>query len=218
MLKSKDVLKKTGSIIDLQGENINKLTSVILEGFNLLIDLGEDLLNLNYLEDLKGNLLDKFGEQFSISRINNMADNDYRNYIKAYLFVRTKGGTFNNIVNALSLMFGIDKKLVQLTESEISRHIKVMIINSAIDKDILLEFIKAVKAAGIILDCYEYLVNEPVYEYDTFEYDSIFFPVSLKSYLINCRGESHEISESNEIIFEYDRHEYDISSSNLNDK
>ena len=58
-------------------------------------------------------------------------------------------------------------------------------------------FLKSIKAAGIIIDCWEMLDGE---------------------FLINCKGEKQKYIVKSDVRYEYDRHEYNLDEMlELND-
>ena len=128
----------------------------------------------------------------------------------------------NGIIKSISLFLGISKEKIFLydknNDKEMkARHIRIF-IKETIQIEKVIEFLKQIKAAGIIIDCWEMVVNYSEYEYDTLEYDTVYFPINEKQYTINCKGNINIYNPVREIKFEYDKHQYDINElESLND-
>ena len=79
-------------------------------------------------------------------------------------------------------------------------------------------FLKSIKAAGIVIDCWEMIVSVPEYEYNSLEYDSLYFPSDRTQYLLNCNNNLNIYNPADRVEFEYNKHQYDISElESLND-
>ena len=215
-ITNKKFLELASNLLNENGENNNKLLNIILTGFNLNIQLYEDMLKLNYLDDLTGIMLDLYAKMLGLYRTG-MNDQDFRSLIKSTLMLKSNGVSFNSIITALSTFLNIDPKLVRILEpnndnNTESRHIQLISIYASVDIKKMISFLKQIKAAGIIIDCYEYIVSEIYYEYDYVEYDDFLSPYTqVKQYKINCRGEISDITDYKKLFYEYDYHKYPLN-------
>jgi hypothetical protein len=215
-MTSKKFLELASNLLNEKGENNQKLLNILLTGMNLNIKLYEDMLKLNYLNDLEGVMLDLYAKMLGLYRTG-LNDQDFRSLIKSTLMLKSNGVSFNSIITALSTFLNIDPKLIRILEpnndSDIeSRHIQLISIYTSVDINKMIAFLKQIKAAGIIIDCYEYIVSEIYYEYDYVEYDDFLSSYTkIQQYKINCRGEISDITDYKNLFYEYDQHEYPLN-------
>ena len=140
------------------------------------------------------------GSQFKIYR-SGRTDQEHRKFLKLSFLLRLGRVDFNFIVNAISIFFNIEKHRIQIfdynSDKNIKvRHIKLRILKKVNIREIIL-FLKSIKAAGIIIDCWEMLDGE---------------------FLINCKGEKQKYIVKSDVRYEYDRHEYNLDEMlELND-
>ena len=221
MMTNSDVLKLTGNILKQNGVNNIKFVNILLTAFNLNIKLYEDILKLNYLDDLEGKMLDLYAKIFGLYR-NNLDDKNFRSLIKSMFLLKSNGTTFNNLVNALSSFLDTKPESIKITEpgndkNTPSRHIKLISIDETVDIQKLLAFAINIKAAGIIIDCWEYTIVVKYYVYDESKYDedAIFIE---KKFRLDCTGEVLPITNFGNVDYEYDLHEYDLNElTEIND-
>ena len=160
----------------------------------------EKVLFSDVIDKLLEKELDLFGSQFKIYR-SGRTDEEYRNFLKLSFLLRLGRVDFNFIVNAISIFFNIEKHRIQIfdynSDKNIKvRHIKLRILKKVNIQEIIL-FLKSIKAAGIIIDCWEMLDGE---------------------FLINCKGEKQKYIVKSDVRYEYDRHEYNLDEMlELND-
>ena len=95
-----------------------------------------------------------------------------------------------NTVFHLEGIEDIDKITVEKNSNKEmkSRHIKLRILEKT-DIQEVISFLKHIKAAGIIIDCWEMLDG---------------------NFLIDCKGNKKEYKVGNNTDYEYDRHEYNL--------
>lgn len=213
LMTNSDVLKLTGNILKESGITNKKFVNILLTAFNINIKLYNDTLKLNYIDDLEGSVLDLYAKLFGVYR-NNLDDKNFRALIKSMFILKTNGTTFNNLVNALSSFLGIKPEVIKITESgndknTLSRHIKLISIDETIDIKKLLAFAINIKAAGIIIDCWEYTIIVKYYKYDESKYDLDEEYIEEK-YRLDCTGTIVPITNFGEVDYEYDLHEYDL--------
>ena len=78
----------------------------------------------------------------------------------------------------------------------------------------LIDLLKKLKATGIIIDCWEMIINQLNYEYNKTNYDDEYFgEESVTKNIINCKGEIKKYRENVEINYEYNKHRYDLSET-----
>lgn len=221
IMKPKDILKLSGNILNANGENNNKIMNILLPSLNLQIKLYEDILKLNYLDDLEGIMLDMYAKFLGIYR-NNLNDKNFRALIKSMFVIKSNGTSFNNIINALSSFLDIKPSLIKIIESSNdkkvpSRHIKLISIDETVDIKTLLAFTTSIKAAGIIIDCWEYTIIQKYFIYDESKYNENEIYVEEK-FKLDCTGEILPVTNYGEVNYEYDLHEYDLNEmTELND-
>lgn len=199
-MEANDFLKLCGNIVDRKGQNNIKIFNIISKGFELYDKHFEKVLFSDVIDKLLEKELDLFGSQFKIYR-SGRTDEEYRKFLKLSFLLRLGRVDFNFIVNAISIFFNIEKHRIQIfdynSDKNIKvRHIKLRILKKVNIREIIL-FLKSIKAAGIIIDCWEMLDGE---------------------FLINCKGEKQKYIVKSDIRYEYDRHEYNLDEMlELND-
>ncbi|ERK69036.1 hypothetical protein HMPREF1984_00087 [Leptotrichia sp. oral taxon 215 str. W9775] len=199
-MEANDFLKLCGNIVDRKGQNNIKIFNIISKGFELYDKHFEKVLFSDVIDKLLEKELDLFGSQFKIYR-SGRTDEEYRKFLKLSFLLRLGRVDFNFIVNAISIFFNIEKHRIQIfdynSDKNIKvRHIKLRILKKANIREIIL-FLKSIKAAGIIIDCWEMLDGE---------------------FLINCKGEKQKYIVKSDVRYEYDRHEYNLDEMlELND-
>lgn len=199
-MEANDFLKLCGNIVDRKGQNNIKIFSIISKGFELYDKHFEKVLFSDVIDKLLEKELDLFGSQFKIYR-SGRTDEEYRKFLKLSFLLRLGRVDFNFIVNAISIFFNIEKHRIQIfdynSDKNIKvRHIKLRILKKVNIQEIIL-FLKSIKAAGIIIDCWEMLDGE---------------------FLINCKGEKQKYIVKSDVKYEYDRHEYNLDEMlELND-
>lgn len=191
-MEANDFLKLCGNIIDRKGKNNIKIFNMISKGFELYNKYYEKTLYSDVIDKLIEKELDLFGSQFKIYR-GGRTDEEYRKYLKLSFLFRLGRVDFNFIVNAISIFFDIEKKRIQIFDNNSdknikARHIKLRILKKVNMQEIIL-FLKQIKAAGIIIDCWEMLDGE---------------------YLVNCKGQKQKYIVKSDVKYEYDRHEYNL--------
>ncbi len=221
MITSDNFLNLFGNIIDRKGVNNIKFFEILSAGINLYNKYYEKILFTDVIDFQQGQELDLYGRQFNLYR-NKMNDDDFRKLIKSYLILRFSGTNMNGIIKSISLFLGIKKEKILLydknNDSKIeSRHIRILIKETVEIKKVI-DFLKQIKAAGIIIDCWEMIVNVPEYEYDTLEYDSPYFPSGKTQYILNCNNSINIYNPAEGVVFEYNKHQYNINElESLND-
>ena len=199
-MEANDFLKLCGNIVDRKGQNNIKIFNIISKGFELYDKHFEKVLFSDVIDKLLEKELDLFGSQFKIYR-SGRTDEEYRKFLKLSFLLRLGRVDFNFIVNAISSFFDIEKHRIQIfdynSDKNIKvRHIKLRILKKVNIQEIIL-FLKSIKAAGIIIDCWEMLDGE---------------------FLINCKGEKQKYIVKSDVKYEYDRHEYNLDEMlELND-
>ena len=199
-MEANDFLKLCGNIVDRKGQNNIKIFNIISKGFELYDKHFEKVLFSDVIDKLLEKELDLFGSQFKIYR-SRRTDEEYRKFLKLSFLLRLGRVDFNFIVNAISIFFNIEKHRIQIfdynSDKNIKvRHIKLRILKKVNIREIIL-FLKSIKAAGIIIDCWEMLDGE---------------------FLINCKGEKQKYIVKSDVRYEYDRHEYNLDEMlELND-
>ena len=199
-MEANDFLKLCGNIVDRKGQNNIKIFNIISKGFELYDKHFEKVLFSDVIDKLLEKELDLFGSQFKIYR-SGRTDDEYRKFLKLSFLLRLGRVDFNFIVNAISIFFNIEKHRIQIfdynSDKNIKvRHIKLRILKKVNIQEIIL-FLKSIKAAGIIIDCWEMLDGE---------------------FLINCKGEKQKYIVKSDVRYEYDRHEYNLDEMlELND-
>nr|DAO06288.1 MAG TPA: Protein of unknown function (DUF2612) [Caudoviricetes sp.] len=199
-MEANDFLKLCGNIVDRKGQNNIKILNIISKGFELYDKHFEKVLFSDVIDKLLEKELDLFGSQFKIYR-SGRTDDEYRKFLKLSFLLRLGRVDFNFIVNAISIFFNIEKHRIQIfdynSDKNIKvRHIKLRILKKVNIREIIL-FLKSIKAAGIIIDCWEMLDGE---------------------FLINCKGEKQKYIVKSDVRYEYDRHEYNLDEMlELND-
>lgn len=199
-MEANDFLKLCGNIVDRKGQNNIKIFNIISKGFELYNKHFEKVLFSDVIDKLLEKELDLFGSQFKIYR-SGRTDEEYRKFLKLSFLLRLGRVDFNFIVNAISIFFNIEKHRIQIfdynSDKNIKvRHIKLRILKKVNIREIIL-FLKSIKAAGIIIDCWEMLDGE---------------------FLINCKGEKQKYIVKSDVRYEYDRHEYNLDEMlELND-
>lgn len=199
-MEANDFLKLCGNIVDRKGQNNIKIFNIISKGFELYDKHFEKVLFSDVIDKLLEKELDLFGSQFKIYR-SGRTDEEYRKFLKLSFLLRLGRVDFNFIVNAISIFFNIEKHRIQIfdynSDKNIKvRHIKLRILKKVNIQEIIL-FLKSIKAAGIIIDCWEMLDGE---------------------FLINCKGEKQKYIVKSDVKYEYDRHEYNLDEMlELND-
>lgn len=199
-MEANDFLKLCGNIVDRKGQNNIKIFNIISKGFELYDKHFEKVLFSDVIDKLLEKELDLFGSQFKIYR-GGRTDEEYRKFLKLSFLLRLGRVDFNFIVNAISIFFNIEKHRIQIfdynSDKNIKvRHIKLRILKKVNIREIIL-FLKSIKAAGIIIDCWEMLDGE---------------------FLINCKGEKQKYIVKSDVRYEYDRHEYNLDEMlELND-
>lgn len=199
-MEANDFLKLCGNIVDRKGQNNIKIFNIISKGFELYDKHFEKVLFSDVIDKLLEKELDLFGSQFKIYR-SGRTDEEYRKFLKLSFLLRLGRVDFNFIVNAISIFFNIKKHRIQIfdynSDKNIKvRHIKLRILKKVNIQEIIL-FLKSIKAAGIIIDCWEMLDGE---------------------FLINCKGEKQKYIVKSDVRYEYDRHEYNLDEMlELND-
>lgn len=191
-MEANDFLKLCGNIIDRKGKNNIKIFNMISKGFELYNKYYEKTLYSDVIDKLIEKELDLFGSQFKIYR-GGRTDEEYRKYLKLSFLFRLGRVDFNFIVNAISIFFDIEKQRIQIFDNNSdknikARHIKLRILKKVNMQEIIL-FLKQIKAAGIIIDCWEMLDGE---------------------YLVNCKGQKQKYIVKSDVKYEYDRHEYNL--------
>lgn len=191
-MEANDFLKLCGNIVDRKGQNNIKIFNIISKGFELYDKHFEKVLFSDVIDKLLEKELDLFGSQFKIYR-SGRTDEEYRKFLKLSFLLRLGRVDFNFIVNAISIFFNIEKHRIQIfdynSDKNIKvRHIKLRILKKVNIQEIIL-FLKSIKAAGIIIDCWEMLDGE---------------------FLINCKGEKQKYIVKSDVRYEYDRHEYNL--------
>ena len=192
-MEANDFLKLCGNIVDRKGQNNIKIFNIISKGFELYDKHFEKVLFSDVIDKLLEKELDLFGSQFKIYR-SGRTDEEYRKFLKLSFLLRLRRVDFNFIVNAISIFFNIEKHRIQIfdynSDKNIKvRHIKLRILKKVNIQEIIL-FLKSIKAAGIIIDCWEMLDGE---------------------FLINCKGEKQKYIVKSDVKYEYDRHEYNLN-------
>lgn len=199
-MEANEFLKLCGNIVDRKGQNNIKIFNIISKGFELYDKHFEKVLFSDVIDKLLEKELDLFGSQFKIYR-SGRTDEEYRKFLKLSFLLRLGRVDFNFIVNAISIFFNIEKHRIQIfdynSDKNIKvRHIKLRILKKVNIQEIIL-FLKSIKAAGIIIDCWEMLDGE---------------------FLINCKGEKQKYIVKSDVRYEYDRHEYNLDEMlELND-
>ena len=199
-MEANDFLKLCGNIVDRKGQNNIKILNIISKGFELYDKHFEKVLFSDVIDKLLEKELDLFGSQFKIYR-SGRTDDEYRKFLKLSFLLRLGRVDFNFIVNAISIFFNIEKHRIQIfdynSDKNIKvRHIKLRILKKVNIREIIL-FLKSIKAAGIIIDCWEMLDGE---------------------FLINCKGEKQKYIVKSDVRYEYDRQEYNLDEMlELND-
>ena len=199
-MEANDFLKLCGNIVDRKGQNNIKILNIISKGFELYDKHFEKVLFSDVIDKLLEKELDLFDSQFKIYR-SGRTDDEYRKFLKLSFLLRLGRVDFNFIVNAISIFFNIEKHRIQIfdynSDKNIKvRHIKLRILKKVNIQEIIL-FLKSIKAAGIIIDCWEMLDGE---------------------FLINCKGEKQKYIVKSDVRYEYDRHEYNLDEMlELND-
>ena len=199
-MEANDFLKLCGNIVDRKGQNNIKIFNIISKGFELYDKYFEKVLFSDVIDKLLEKELDLFGSQFKIYR-SGRTDEEYRKFLKLSFLLRLGRVDFNFIVNAISIFFNIEKHRIQIfdynSDKNIKvRHIKLRILKKVNIQEIIL-FLKSIKAAGVIIDCWEMLDGE---------------------FLINCKGEKQKYIVKSDVRYEYDRHEYNLDEMlELND-
>ena len=199
-MEANDFLKLCGNIVDRKGQNNIKIFNIISKGFELYDKHFEKVLFSDVIDKLLEKELDLFGSQFKIYR-SGRTDEEYRKFLKLSFLLRLGRVDFNFVVNAISIFFDIEKHRIQIfdynSDKNIKvRHIKLRILKKVNIQEIIL-FLKSIKAAGIIIDCWEMLDGE---------------------FLINCKGEKQKYIVKSDVKYEYDRHEYNLDEMlELND-
>ncbi len=199
-MEANDFLKLCRNIVDRKGQNNIKIFNIISKGFELYDKHFEKVLFSDVIDKLLKKELDLFGSQFKIYR-SGRTDEEYRKFLKLSFLLRLGRVDFNFIVNAISIFFNIEKHRIQIfdynSDKNIKvRHIKLRILKKVNIQEIIL-FLKSIKAAGIIIDCWEMLDGE---------------------FLINCKGEKQKYIVKSDVRYEYDRHEYNLDEMlELND-
>ena len=199
-MEANDFLKLCGNIVDRKGQNNIKILNIISKGFELYDKHFEKVLFSDVIDKLLEKELDLFDSQFKIYR-SGRTDDEYRKFLKLSFLLRLGRVDFNFIVNAISIFFNIEKHRIQIfdynSDKNIKvRHIKLRILKKVNIREIIL-FLKSIKAAGIIIDCWEMLDGE---------------------FLINCKGEKQKYIVKSDVRYEYDRHEYNLDEMlELND-
>ena len=199
-MEANDFLKLCGNIVDRKGQNNIKIFNIISKGFELYDKHFKKVLFSDVIDKLLEKELDLFGSQFKIYR-SGRTDEEYRKFLKLSFLLRLGRVDFNFIVNAISIFFNIEKHRIQIfdynSDKNIKvRHIKLRILKKVNIQEIIL-FLKSIKAAGIIIDCWEMLDGE---------------------FLINCKGEKQKYIVKSDVRYEYDRHEYNLDEMlELND-
>ena len=199
-MEANDFLKLCGNIVDRKGQNNIKIFNIISKGFELYDKHFEKVLFSDVIDKLLEKELDLFGSQFKIYR-SGRTDEEYRKFLKLSFLLRLGRVDFNFIVNAISIFFNIKKHRIQIfdynSDKNIKvRHIKLRILKKVNIQEIIL-FLKSIKAAGIIIDCWEMLDGE---------------------FLTNCKGEKQKYIVKSDVRYEYDRHEYNLDEMlELND-
>lgn len=199
-MEANDFLKLCGNIIDRKGKNNIKIFNMISKGFELYNKYYEKTLYSDVIDKLIEKELDLFGSQFKIYR-GGRTDEEYRKYLKLSFLFRLGRVDFNFIVNAISIFFDIEKQRIQIFDNNSdknikARHIKLRILKKVNMQEIIL-FLKQIKAAGIIIDCWEMLDGE---------------------FLVDCKGKKTKYIVKSNVDYEYDRHEYNLDDmSEIND-
>jgi hypothetical protein len=220
-MEANDFLKLCGNIVDRKGQNNIKIFNIISKGFELYDKHFEKVLFSDVIDKLLEKELDLFGSQFKIYR-SGRTDEEYRKFLKLSFLLRLGRVDFNFIVNAISIFFNIEKHRIQIfdynSDKNIkARHIKLRILKKVNIQEIML-FLKSIKAAGIVIDCWEMIVSVPEYEYNSLEYDSLYFPSDRTQYLLNCNNNLNIYNPADRVEFEYNKHQYDINElESLND-
>ena len=199
-MEANDFLKLCGNIVDRKGQNNIKIFNIISKGFELYDKHFEKVLFSDVIDKLLEKELDLFGSQFKIYR-SGRTDEEYRNFLKLSFLLRLGRVDFNFIVNAISIFFNIEKHRIQIFDYNSDKNIKVCHIKLRILRKVNIQeiifFLKSIKAAGIIIDCWEMLDGE---------------------FLINCKGEKQKYIVKSDVRYEYDRHEYNLDEMlELND-
>jgi hypothetical protein len=221
MITSDNFLALFGNIIDRKGINNIKFFEILSAGMNLYNEYYEKILFTDVIDFQQGQELDLYGRQFNLYR-NKMNDNDFRKLIKSYLILRFSGTNMNGIIKSISLFLGIKKEKIFLydknNDSKIeSRHIRILVKDTVEIKKVI-DFLKQIKAAGIIIDCWEMIVSTPEYEYNTLEYDSLYFPSDRTQYILDCSNNIIIYNLAERVAFEYNKHQYDVNElESLND-
>lgn len=195
MMNADMFLSLCGNIIDRKGANNKKIFEIIARGFDLYNKYYEKILYSDVIDRLSGYELDLFGEQFRIYRAGR-TDEEYKKYLKISFVLRLGKVDFNFIVNAISIFFGIEKSKIKIFDKNSnkemkSRHIKLRILEKT-DMQEVISFLKHIKAAGIIIDCWEMLDG---------------------NFLIDCKGNKKEYKVGNNVDYEYDKHEYNLDET-----
>lgn len=220
-LNNQDVLRLAGNILNNNGENNQKIVNMLLKAFNFYIRLYEDILKLNYIDDLEGTLLDRYAQIYGIAR-EGLDDAAFRALIKTMLWLKISGTTFNNLTSGMAFFLGIEETQINLKEPSTnntvqSRHIASIDINAVVDMLKLLAFVINLKAAGIIIDCWSYLIKQKFFKYDISEYDTD-DNYTEEYFRIDCNGNVSDVTQYSNTDYEYDRHEYNLDEmSGIND-
>ena len=221
MITSDNFLNLFGNIIDRKGVNNIKFFEILSAGINLYNKYYEKILFTDVIDFQQGQELDLYGRQFNLYR-NKMNDDDFRKLIKSYLILRFSGTNMNGIIKSISLFLGIKKEKIFLYDKNndtkmTSRHIRIL-VKETVEIKKAIDFLKQMKAAWIIIDCWEMIVNTSEYEYDALEYDTVYFPSSEIQYVLNCKNGINIYEPNEKITFEYNKHQYDINElESLND-
>ncbi|MDO5088916.1 MAG: hypothetical protein Q4D53_03935 [Leptotrichiaceae bacterium] len=199
-MEADNFLSLCGNIIDRKGVNNKKIFNIISKGFELYNRYYEKALFSDVIDRLIENELDLFGSQFGIYRADR-TDEEYRKYLKLSFLLRLGRSDLNFIVNAISVFFNIEKQKIKIFDNNSDkdikvRHIKLRILQK-VDMQEIISFLIKIKAAGIIVDCWEMLDG---------------------NFLVDCKGTRKKYIIKSDVNYEYDRHEYNLDEmSELND-
>lgn len=199
-MEANDFLKLCGNIVDRKGPNNIKVFSMISKGFDLYNKYYEKILYSDVIDKLIETELDLFGSQFKIYRAGR-TDEEYRKYLKLSFLFRLGKVDFNFIIRAISIFFDIEKHKIQIFDNNSdktikARYVKLRILEKTNMQEII-SFLKQIKAAGIIIDCWEMLDGE---------------------FLVDCKGKKTKYIVKSNVDYEYDRHEYNLDDmSEIND-
>lgn len=199
-MKADNFLSLCGNIIDRKGPSNKKIFNMISKGFELYNKYYEKTLFSDVIDRLIENELDLFGSQFNLYR-SGRTDEEYKKYLKLSFLLRLGRTDFNFIVNAVSIFFDIEKQKIKIfdhnSDKDIkARHIKLRILQK-VDMQEIIPFLIKIKAAGIIVDCWEMLDG---------------------NFLVDCKGVRKKYIVKSDVNYEYDRHEYNLDEMlELND-